>query len=243
MKRACGKNAAANCRISLIVPVLNEAYTINRTLAHLENRTRETCCEVIVVDGHPRGTTLAAMKDPSAVRLKSPAGRGRQMAAGAARATGRTLLFLHADTRLPPGALKAASRVIESGRGVGGAFELAIDAPGPAYRVIEAAANRRTRLTRVPYGDQAIFLERDFYRKIGGFRPLPLMEDVDLMRRVKRAGGAMVILPQRVCTSARRWEAEGIVRATLRNWALISLYLLGVSPRRLVRFYRTWKGD
>ena len=237
-----GENAAVDCRISLIVPVLNEAYTINQTLAHLENRRREICCEVIVVDGHPCGTTLAAMEDFPAVRLKSPAGRGRQMAAGAARARGRTLVFLHADTRLPPGALKAVNRVIESGRSVGGAFDLAIDAPGPAYRIIEAVANRRTRLTRIPYGDQAIFLERGFYRKIGGFRPLPIMEDVDLMRRVKRAGGTVTILPRRVCTSPRRWKAEGIVRATVRNWVLISLYLLGVSPRRLARFYRTWKG-
>ena len=229
-------------RFSIIVPVLNEAYTINGALAHLENRTRGKDCEVLVVDGHPRATTLGVIDAPWVIRLASPPGRGGQLARGAARARGDILLFLHADTQLPEGALAAIDRAMAGKGVVGGAFDLAIDAPGPAYRIIEAMANRRSRLTRIPYGDQAIFLDRVFYERIGGFQNLPLMEDVELMRRVKRAGGAIRILTQPVVTSARRWQSEGVVYGTGRNWTLAALYLLGVSPWRLARFYNTWKG-
>ncbi|MBI9084223.1 MAG: TIGR04283 family arsenosugar biosynthesis glycosyltransferase [Desulfobacterales bacterium] len=228
-------------RFSIIVPVLNEAYTINRTLAHLENRTRGKDCEVLVVDGHPRATTLRVIDYPWAIRLASPPGRGGQMARGAARAQGDILLFLHADTHLPEGALAAIDRSMTHKGVVGGAFDLTIDAPGPAYRIIEAMANRRSRLTRIPYGDQAIFLDRAFYERIGGFQDLPLMEDVALMRRVKKAGGTIILLPQRVVTSARRWKSEGVVYGTWRNWTLVTLYLLGVPPSRLVRLYGTRK--
>ena len=164
------------------------------------------------------------------------------MARGADRARGRALLFCHADTLLPTGALAAVDRALGLPGVVGGAFALSIDAPGPTYRLISAMTNQRTRLTRIPYGDQAIFMDRGFYRQIGGFRDLPLMEDVDLMQRVKKKGGAIALVDMPVRTSPRRWEAEGIVYTTLRNWILVSLFLMGVPPRRLARFYRTWKG-
>lgn len=160
------------------------------------------------------------------------------MNAGAARASGEVLLFLHADTQLPRKAFFVISNAMADARIAGGAFDLAIDSPRPIFRVMERTASRRSRLTRIPYGDQAIFLRRSVFAALGGYREIPLMEDVDLMVRLRRAGQRIHILPDRVRTSPRRWERDGVLFGTLRNWTLVTLYALGVSPDRLVRFYR-----
>lgn len=224
-------------RLSIIIPVLNEATIINDTLAHIASMPFTGLREVIVVDGDSNGATLQAIIAPGVQGLVSRAGRARQMNTGAASAKGDILLFLHADTLLPPQGLSAVDEICGRGDLAGGAFDLSIQATGWAYRLIEQVANWRSHLSRIPYGDQAIFLKRDVFDRLGGYRELPLMEDVDLMRRLKKAGGRIAIGPLRVQTSARRWQREGILYTTFRNWALMGLYLLGVSADRLKRHY------
>jgi rSAM/selenodomain-associated transferase 2 len=160
------------------------------------------------------------------------------MNCGTAEAEGNVLIFLHADTRLPESALKNIGVILEDKNIVGGAFDLGIDSERFAFRVIEKMASWRSRLTRIPYGDQAIFIRADYFRLIRGFQDIPIMEDVELMQRIKQRAGKIKIIPQRVLTSPRRWETEGVVFCTLRNWFLISLFLLGVKPATLARFYK-----
>lgn len=225
-------------RISIIIPAFEEADRIQETLDRLGPMAGIENAEVVVVDGHPEKTTLRAIAGGFARGICGPRGRGAQMHAGVLACSGSILLFLHADTRLPPDGLLRLKVVLQDPGIDGGAFDLGIDAPGVAYRLIEKGASFRSRLTRVPYGDQALFLRRNAYFQIGGFRPIPLMEDVDLMRRLKRAGKKIRFVRQPVWTSARRWQREGILFCTLRNYALIILYYLGVSPDRLCRYYR-----
>jgi len=219
--------------ISVVVPTLNEAAVLARTLAAVPAGFRE----VIVADGGSAdGTTAIALEHGARVRV-SPAGRGPQMNAGAAAARGGVLLFLHADTALPADAADRIGAALADPGVVGGAFSLGIDSPDPRLGLIARAANLRTRITGVPYGDQALFVRRGAFEAAGGFPDVSIMEDVALGRKLKRLG-RVVLLPARVRTSARRWEREGVVRTTLRNAALISLYLLGVPPARLARWYR-----
>ncbi len=157
---------------------------------------------------------------------------------GASLARGDILLFLHADTRLPKSALQNISSVMEKKDIVGGAFDLSIQSDRPIFRIIEKAASVRSRITRIPYGDQAPFIRKDYFHAVGGFKEMPLMEDVEFMRRLKKAGDKICIVSEKVKTSPRRWETEGILYCTLRNWTIRSLYSLGVSPTKLMRFYR-----
>jgi rSAM/selenodomain-associated transferase 2 len=223
---------------SIIIPVLHENTVIRETIGRIGSLARGREAEIIIVDGDPAGGTLRTIPDGSVRKLLSKPGRGAQLDRGAGAASGEILIFLHADTKLPPDALIRIGDALRDGTLAGGAFELAIDSPRPVFRLIERAASIRTRLTRIPYGDQAIFLRRSRYRSLGGFRDLPIMEDVDLMRRLKQAGERIAILPERAVTSARRWEREGVVTATLRNWLLVTLFLCGVDAGRLVRWYR-----
>ena len=222
-------------RISIIIPVFRETGMIHRTLGDL-GRPAET--EIIVADGDSRGKTLRGIHRSDIIRVVSRKGRGIQMNAGARHATGKILLFLHADTRLPPEGLNRVRTALADSAVVGGAFDLGIDSKRPVFRILEWTASCRSRLTRVPYGDQAIFIRKHFFQEIGGFREIPIMEDVDLMRRIKRTGQPIVFLDARVCTSARRWENEGIIRGTVRNWFLVLLFLAGAAPDRLARYYR-----
>ena len=224
-------------RFSIIIPVYREAGLINDTLEHLLGLPGLADMEILAVDGELEGRTLAAIRALAVRKIASPKGRGTQMNAGAREAIGEILIFLHADTRLPPNALNAIGQTLQSGDYVAGAFDLGIDSHRLVFRIIEKIACRRSRLTRIPYGDQAIFIRRDFFRSMGGFQDIPIMEDVDLMRRIKKKGGKIHILRDRVKTSARRWEREGILYGTLRNWLLVSLFCAGVKPDRLARFY------
>jgi len=224
-------------RFSVIIPVYREAGRINDTLEHLMGLPGNADTEILAVDGELEGRTLAAIRTLAVRKITSPKGRGTQLNAGAREATGEILFFLHADTRLPPNALKAIGQTLQSGDYVAGAFDLSIDSHRLAFRVIEKIACWRSRLTRIPYGDQAIFIRRDYFRSMGGFQDIPIMEDVDLMRRIKKKGGKIHILRDCVKTSARRWEKEGILYGTLRNWLLVSLFCAGVKPERLARFY------
>jgi rSAM/selenodomain-associated transferase 2 len=229
-----------NPRFSLIIPVLHESARINRTVGHLLRQADASGlpAEVVVVDGDPDGKTLAAIGNKSILTATETAGRGRQMNRGAALAHGDILVFLHADTRLPDdGLLLIDAACGHPARGAG-AFDLAIDSAKPVYRLIEKTASLRSRLTGIPYGDQAFFFAADYFRSLGGFAGIPLMEDVEIMRRIKKRGDGIVIIGRPVRTSARRWEKEGVLKCTLRNWCLISLYLAGVSPERLAEFYQ-----
>lgn len=225
-------------KISIIIPVLDEASIINRTIGSVLSLPYDGEIEVIVVDGSPYRETLNAITRRDVIKLASSRGRARQMNNGASAAGGELLLFLHADTELPEEALNIISRCMEKGDFVAGAFDLGINSGRPVFRLIELGASLRSRLTKTPYGDQAIFIWRDYFHGIGGFKDIPLMEDVELMRRIKKAGGKTHIVPEKVMTSPRRWEKEGLVFCTLRNWALITLYSFGVRPEKLVKFYR-----
>ena len=227
-----------NPSVSVIIPVYNEAGVINGTVRHIRSMPQGRDAEIIVADGHPEETSLAVIDDPAVIRIGSVKGRGCQMNAGARKASGAILLFLHADTRLPLGGLNRVISVMACDSGcVGGAFCLRIDNRRGIFRLIEAATNRRARLTRVPYGDQAIFVRRDYFHEAGGYREIPLLEDVDFMRRVRRRGDRIVLLPEAVETSSRRWDRDGILFTTLRNRVIMILYYLGVSPGRLARLY------
>lgn len=222
-------------RLSVIIPVLREQQRINQTIATL--RRQAPAVEIIVVDGDPDGSTLQALSDPQVTKLAASAGRGSQLAAGIRQATNDGLLLLHADTLLPDNGLQAIAAAFETGA-AWGAFRLGIAAPGAAYRVIERCVDLRCRLFNLPYGDQAIFVTRAALRAAGGMPALPLMEDVALCRQLTRAGQPFALLPPRVQTSARRWQQDGIVRRTLRNWWLLLRYLNGADPARLAEAYR-----
>ncbi len=231
--------ATDGCTISVIIPVLHETERINSIIEHLKNLDDSQACRIIVVDGDLSGQTINAITHDNVIKIVSEKGRAKQMNAGAELATGDILLFLHADTRLPTGALTKITEVLENEKYVAGAFDLAIDSDNRLIKAIAAQARFRSRLTRTPYGDQAIFIRKKYFDEIGRFKSIALMEDVELMRRIKKRGDRISILPDRVKTSARRWEKEGILYTTLRNRALMILYSLGVSPNWLARFYKS----
>ena len=223
---------------SVIIPVWKEHEGINGTIRHIRHLGGDADVEIIVVDGDPAKSTLHAIGDSEVKRVPSARGRGRQMNAGAASAGGSVLLFLHADTRLPVGAFDRIGELLHDTTCVGGFFDLGIDSERSVYRFIEVVASKRSRITNIPYGDQAIFLRKEYFDRIGGYHDLPIMEDVDLMRRIKRQGDKLRSVGGKVITSSRRWEKEGILLCTVRNWLLIVLYFAGVSPRRLAIYYR-----
>jgi rSAM/selenodomain-associated transferase 2 len=218
--------------VSIIIPTLNEATCIAATIRVLR---RETPQEIIVADGGSTDSTQEYARGADLV-VASPPGRAAQMNAGAARASGKHLLFLHADCTLQVGAVAAIAPALR-GRGViAGCFSMRVDADGTLFRAIDASATARVRLTGIAYGDQGLFLRRDSFERLGGFPPLRLMEDVFLSRRLC-LHGRVVVLPHQIHVSPRRWQKHGIVRQSLRNWALTTLALAGVSPDRLATFY------
>ncbi len=223
---------------SVIIPVLNEASLINSTIDHLRALDGGESLEIIVVDGDQGGGTVRTITLKDVKQTISPRGRGRQMNEGAALATGNILLFLHVDTRPPRDALGLIRSAMENNRYVAGAFDLGIESSQPIFRIIERAASLRSQITRIPFGDQGIFIRKDYFMQVGGYREIPVMEDVEIMGRIKKRGDRIYIIPRRVSTASRRWKQEGIVRCTLRNWMLQILYFLGTSPYKLSRFYK-----
>ena len=224
--------------ISVILPVLHEAGTINTVIAHLRGLLQNSPVEIIVVDGDPAGGTLRAIQDEGVVRMFAEPGRARQMNYGASQAHGEVLLFLHADPLLPQQALTRIEAALGDTRIAAGAFDLGFDTKRSIFRLTEKYAALRTRLTRIPFGDQAIFVRKAYFNEIGGYAEIPLMEDVELMGRIKKQGGRICIIPLQVLTSPRRYEQEGLLYCTFRNWALQLCYLAGVSPAKLVKWYR-----
>lgn len=228
--------------IRVVIPVYREEG-IAALLAELLSRPDAGATRIVVVDGAPDRDTLARIPaelatDPRLLLLASPPGRGVQQNAGAAEADGDILLFLHADTLLPADAFTLIRRTMADPALSGGAFSLRYAENSPGLSFIAAAANARSNFTRAPYGDQAIFVRREVFRRLGGFRPLPLMEDLEFMTRLRRRGHSIRILAAPVRTSGRRQLREGLLRCTLRNLALRLLYHLGVPPGLLAGLYR-----
>jgi rSAM/selenodomain-associated transferase 2 len=222
-------------RLSIVVPVLDEAAGITATLQALAP-LREAGHELIVVDGGSRDDT-AARAAPHADRvLQAPRGRARQMNAGAAVAGGEVLLFLHADTKLPPQADEAVAQALGRGH-VWGRFDVRISGRSRWFGPIAALMNLRSRLTGIATGDQAIFVTRAQFQALGGFADQPLMEDIELSRRL-RAVGPPACLRERVLTSGRRWETHGVWRTIVLMWRLRWRYWRGESPETLARAYR-----
>ncbi len=221
--------------LTVVVPVLDDAGHLATLLSNLD----VTCpgAEVIVVDGGSRdGSPGVASRHPGVRLVSSGRGRGLQMNAGAARARGDVLLFVHADTILPPGTFEAVRRALADPRSAYGRFDVRFDSARPVLRVIAALMNLRSRLTGICTGDQAIFARRASFEALGGYREIALMEDVDLTRRLKRLG-RLAALRLRVTTSARKWEREGVARTVVLMWTLRALFACGVGPDRLHRWY------
>nr|WP_320192384.1 TIGR04283 family arsenosugar biosynthesis glycosyltransferase [uncultured Desulfobacter sp.] len=225
--------------ISIIIPVYGEADRINRTINYLKSSASQMlwATEIIVVDGDSKQGTLKAINDPDVIKTASPAGRGVQMNHGARAATADLLLFLHADTILPANAIKTIFHICRDKDVAGGAFDLAIGASHPGFRIIEKGATLRSRITRIPFGDQAIFIKAAYFWALGGYKPIALMEDVDIMIRLKKKGYKIRFIADPVVTSARRWKKEGMIYTTLRNWMLQLLFYMGVSPEKLKAYY------
>jgi rSAM/selenodomain-associated transferase 2 len=218
---------------------LDEQENIGPVLANVRAQQCKGTVQVIVVDGDPARSTVRVIDDGSVVCATAPKGRASQMNAGAALADGEILIFLHADIRLPPRALDEIQSVLSDGRYVAGAFDLHIDSKRWVMRYLAAAARLRSRLNRIPNGDQTLFMKRTYFEAIGRYSDMPLMEDVELMCRIKARGDKVHILRDRVVASPRRWFEEGICYSVVRNWTLSTLYHLGVRPERLVAYYKT----
>jgi rSAM/selenodomain-associated transferase 2/rSAM/selenodomain-associated transferase 1 len=221
-------------RISVIIPALDEREYIARAL---ESAIRARDVEVLVIDGGSRDGTVELARSRGVRVISERPGRARQMNAGAAEATGDILLFLHADTRLPKGYDARVRRILARPGTAAGAFSLRFDASSRGLKWIERLANWRSRWLGLPFGDQAIFVRADLFHRLGGYREMPIMEDFELMRRL-RLRGRIAMASKPAVTSARRWLARGTWWTTLIHQAIIGAYALGVSPARIARWFR-----
>ncbi|MBV8868527.1 MAG: TIGR04283 family arsenosugar biosynthesis glycosyltransferase [Acetobacteraceae bacterium] len=216
--------------LSIVIPTLNAASALSGTLAAVGAEA-----EVVVSDGGSEDSTPALARRLGARVLRSPRGRGSQLAAGVAAARGPWLLLLHADTRLGPGWADAVAAHQRKGAGGAGYFRFALDSPDPRARRLERAVAWRCRALALPYGDQGLLIHRDLLERVGGVRPIPLMEDVDLVRRLGRA--RLAALDADALTSAAKWERDGWYRRSARNLACLALWHAGVPPRLIARAY------
>jgi len=220
--------------ITIIIPTRNEAEAIATVVERAQHRAVQ---EIIVVDCGSTDATREIASQLGAQVVASTPGRARQMNAGALKAQGDILLFLHADTLLPPDFVDQITAILTRPGTVAGAFSLAIDLPGIALRLVEKAANFRATALQLPYGDQAIFLYRQKFIDVGGYPDEPILEDVLLIRRLKKTG-RIGIATSAVVTSGRRWRSLGVIKTSLINQAILLGQLFGISPKRLQGWYR-----
>ncbi|NEP85172.1 MAG: glycosyltransferase family 2 protein [Okeania sp. SIO3B3] len=223
--------------ISIIIPVLNEVNTITQTISTAQT-AKDKDIEIIVVDGGSNDGTIELIKCLNIQIISSVPGRATQMNCGAKIATGKILLFLHGDTLLPSNFDRMLEDILVKPKIIAGAFELSIRGTTKGLRIVERMVNWRSRYLQMPYGDQGIFLPAKIFQEIGGFPEIPIMEDFELIRRLKKRG-QIAIVPTPVFTSGRRWQKLGILKTTFINQIVIIAYLLGVSPQRLARWYRS----
>ncbi|MDG6225190.1 MAG: TIGR04283 family arsenosugar biosynthesis glycosyltransferase [Candidatus Thermoplasmatota archaeon] len=207
-------------RFSVIVPVLHERDIVNRTIEDIRSVENGSEVELIVVDGAPERDTLSAIRRKGVLRIASERGRARQMNAGANIATGDVLIFLHTDTSLPSNALSEIEEKLREEDVVGGAFDIALVPSNLYLRAIDVINIARVRITRVPYGDHAIFMKREVFEAIGGYKEVPIMEDVEMMRRLRRNKMRIRILKGPARTSSRRFADDGYIRHSLRYFLL-----------------------
>lgn len=217
--------------ISVIIPTLNESASIGRTIGSVG-----AGAEIIVADGGSTDSTIDQARKLGARIIRSKAGRGLQMDSGAESATGDVLLFLHADTLLPSGWPASIAAALDDAGVVAGGFSLSIDSKLARFRLIEYFTNLRSRRARLIYGDQAIFVRKSAFFEAGGFNKLPLMEDVDCVKKLSKLG-QVVTLSDSVLTSPRRWNEGGMLKNTVKNSLLLGLWYAGVSPESLYRWY------
>jgi len=217
-------------RVSVVIAARNEGGFI---AAAVDSAYAAGADEVIVVDGASSDDTVAIARAHRARVVESEAMRGRQFNAGARQSLGQIIIFLHADTTLPPGAAHAAA----GANCDFGGFRIRFDQRTIGLRIAAALINFRTFLTRCPWGDQAQFIRRDAFLEVGGFREIPIMEDYDLASRMRRRG-RIAILPERVTTSARRFQKRGFLRTVITNWRVIAAWHRGVDPDVMARWYR-----
>jgi len=227
-------------QFSIIIPVRNEERSLGRTLENVLRVFVEEKAEVIVVDGASRDGTVRLAEGFAGVRtISAPPGRGGQLNRGAAAADGEVLLFLHADTLLPPPAAALIREALAQPGAVGGCFRVrTVAGPGRSrlFRLLLRTADWRSRFARLPYGDQAVFVRREVFRRLGGYRDYPIMEDLEFARRLRREG-RIVRVRGAVEVSGRRWE-KNLLGNFLKLKTLPLLFRLGVPPERLARFYR-----
>ena len=220
-------------KISIIIPALNEAKILEKTLSQIQSELG--CHELIIVDGGSTDDSVHIAEKYGKV-LKSERGRAKQLNVGAAAASGDIFIFLHADIWLESGALTAVETTLFS-RYVGGGFCQKIDGKNFLYRMIEIAGNIRGRYLKVFYGDSGIFLTRADFEKIGGFPEIPILEEMEFSKALRRLGKTTLITPH-IHISARRWETKGIIRTTINNWLIMLLYFLKFPPLQLAKLYR-----
>jgi rSAM/selenodomain-associated transferase 2 len=238
MSPPCAPNPAETIimsKLSIIMPVLNEGEGIAAALDAL-SILRSLGTEVMVVDGGSRDATIQRARLRADRVIAAPPGRGPQMNAGAEKASGDVLLFLHVDTRLPADADHVVLNGLERSGRVWGRFDVEIDGRSPLLVVVAWMMNLRSRLTGIATGDQAMFVRRDAFRTAGGFAAIPLMEDIDLCKRLKRASRPLC-LRERVVTSGRRWEKGGVLHTVVLMWRLRLAYFFGADPKELARRY------
>lgn len=220
--------------LSIIIPVLNEASNIGATLSEIAEKSD---AEIIVVDGGSVDNTVElARQFPCKLLSATSSGRAAQMNLGAKHATGSILLFLHADTILPDHFSQTIDSALDSDEKVWGRFDVSLSGKKPVFRLIAFMMNMRSRLTGIATGDQAIFVKRKTFLSVGGFEEIPLMEDIALSQRLKKMSQP-VCLKEKVKTSSRRWEKNGVWKTIFLMWQLRLAYFFGVSPAALVKKY------
>ena len=219
-------------KVSIIVPTLNEELALEKTLSQIQQLSPH---EVIVSDGGSKDDTCKIATRLSQHVITSPSGRSLQMNAGADKATGDLLLFLHADNRLEPESYQKMLEYMENPKWIGGAFTLCIDSGKWSLKLITLLANIRSKYFGLAYGDQGFFVRKEIFKDLQGFSPIPICEDLDFYRRLKKKG-SVILLKEKAHTSPRRWIKEGIIFTTARNVLIAILFRLGFPPHILTKW-------